>query len=164
MTKKTRAQLLQEIESLSIDPIWGCFTRAAMSLRWDEFTDSAVSVVYCDIDRMHDLNTRYGHAGVDERIKRVIAQVRHGDKSRKSDIVVSRWLNGDELVFILKSGNAQSFCERIHADFQSVGISVTMAHSPRVTDNPVDTINPLDEQVQQYKNVDLRGEIIALYK
>ena len=162
--KKTKGQLLQDIESLSIDPIWGCMTRAAMSLRWDEVTDSAVAVVYCDIDRMHDLNSHYGHAEVDNRIKGVIAKVRHGDKSRKSDIVVSRWLNGDELVFLLKSGSPQQFCERIQADFQAVGISVTMAHSPIITPSPTDTINPLDEQVTQYKNVDMRGEIIALYK
>ena len=163
MTKKTRAQLQADIEALSIDPIWNCFTRAAMSLRWDEFSDGAVSIVYCDIDDMHGLNSKYGHAGTDERIKGVIANVRHSG-SRKADIVVSRWLNGDELVFILKSGNAQSFCERIQADFAKVGIGLTMAHTPVITDNPVSTINPLDEQVTQYKNVDMRGEIIALYK
>lgn len=164
MTRKTKAQLLQEIETLSHDPIWGCYTRAALELRWNEFSKNAVSVVYADIDHMHDLNSKYSHAEVDKRIKGVIEHVRHTTGKRSGDTVASRWLNGDEVVFILHSGDAQLFCERIRASFQDVGISVTMAHTPKVTDSPFSTINPLDEQVNQYKNCDMRGEIIALYK
>jgi len=162
--RKTNAQLQREIDILSSDPIWGCYTRAALELRWNEFSKHAVAVVYADIDDMHGLNSKYGHAGTDKRIASVIANVRHDSESRFGDIVASRWLNGDELVFILKSGNGQAFCERIQADFQAVGINLTMAHTPKITDSPFDTINPLDEQVNQYKRLDLRGEIIALYK
>lgn|SRR5574341_10324 len=160
--KKTKTQLQREIDILSHDPIWGCYTRAALELRWDEFRKHAVAVVYADIDDMHSLNSKYGHSGTDKRIASVIENVRHGERGR--DIVASRYLNGDELVFILKSGNGQSFCERIQSDFLAVGIHLTMAHSPKVTDSPFDTINPLDEQVNQYKRLDLRGEIISLYK
>lgn len=162
--RKSKAQLQHEIDILSHDPIWECYTRAALELRWDEFRKNAVAVCYADIDDMHGLNSKYGHAGTDERISDVISNIRHDSESRYGDVVASRWLNGDELVFILKSGNAQQFCERIQADFAHVGIKLTMAHSPKVTGSPFDTINPLDEQVNQYKRLDLRGEIIALYK
>lgn len=162
--KKTRIQLQREIDILSHDPIWGCFTRAALELRWSEFSRHAVSVVYADIDDMHGLNSQYGHSGIDKRIASVIENVRHDSESRYGDIVASRWLNGDELVFILKSGNGQSFCERMQADFRAVGINLTMAHTPKITDSPFSTINVLDEQVNQYKRMNLRGEIIALYK
>ena len=160
----TKRELIDQIEKLSIDPIWGCYTRAACELRWTEFTKHAISVVYTDIDDMHGLNSQYGHAEVDRRIAQVIANTRHDSESRYGDIVASRWLNGDELVFILRSGNGQEFCERIQADFQAVGINCTMAHTTKIMSTPCETISPLDEQVNQYKRVDLRGEIISLVK
>lgn len=154
--KKTRQQLQDEINILAHDPIWGCYTRPACELYWNEFTTGAVAVVYMDIDHMHDLNAKYGHEGTDSRIRGVIANVRHGE--RGNDIVASRWLNGDELVFILKSGDPYAFCARMKHEFGKVGISVTQAFTFRIT-SPFETVSPLDEMVNEAKNKGLRGSI-----
>ena len=164
MKNYTKARLLADIEFLSTDKVWNTYTRSALELRWAEFTKNAVCVVYMDIDHMHDLNSKYGHSGTDNRIKEVIAKVRHTGKGRIGDIVASRWLNGDEVIFILNSGECELFCKRMQREFKRVGISVTMAYTNRITDNPFTTIDPCDTQVNQYKRVDMRGVIIPVYK
>lgn len=158
--KRTKKELERMIDELSIDPIWHCLTRAALSLRWNEVTRHAVSIVYCDIDDMHGLNAKYGHAGTDDRIRKVISNVRHDSVDRFGDIVASRWLNGDELVFILKSGEGQAFCERIQATMIDNGINGTFAWSNVLTDDPKETIGILDYKVQECKNHNVRGIIV----
>lgn len=159
--KQTKTELTRMIEQLSIDPVWKCYTRAALSLRWAELTSRAVSIVYCDIDDMHGLNAKYTHAGTDERISKIIANVRHDTADRYGDVVASRWLNGDELVFILGSGDGQDFCERMQSTMLDNGINGTFCHSNVITDSPEDTINVLDAKVQQSKNHNVRGVIIT---
>jgi GGDEF domain-containing protein len=149
------SELLAIIEKLSIDPIWECYTRPALEYRWQEFIMDATGIVYCDIDDMHGLNAQYTHAGTDARIKQVIHAIRH------EDIVASRWLNGDELVFILKSGDSKQFCERIRALFSTHGIRATFAHSKTLTTDAASTVNPLDNRVQESKNNGTRGVIIS---
>ena len=153
-SKLTKYELTQMINALSQDPIWNVYTRAALELRWNELTSEAVAIAYCDIDHMHDLNSKYGHKGTDDKIKQVIHAVRN------NDIVASRWLNGDELIFILKSGNPKNFCIRIMEEFDKVGISCTFSHSSWIFDNAQDTINPLDAKVQNSKNAGIRGIIV----
>lgn len=152
MTKKEMQEL---INKLSNDPIWTCYTRAALQERWNEFTQDACGIAYCDIDNMHGLNSKYGHAGVDNKIRRVISNVRNGD------IVASRWLNGDELVFIIKSGDIEAFCHRVQAELQAEGISGTWAFSEWITDDPKITIDPLDWKVNQSKNKGIRGVVLS---
>lgn len=159
---KNKKDLIRMIEELSHDPIWECYTRAALQLRWEEFTRHAIAVVYCDIDDMHGLNSKYTHAEVDRRIAKAILHVRHDSKSRHGDVVASRWLNGDELVFIIASGEAQAFCERIQATLLDAGINATFAHSYVVTEDPQETINPLDGKVNERKNKGQKGTITAM--
>lgn len=149
-----KSELLRMVEQLSIDPIWNCYTRAALELRWNEFSQDAVGIAYCDIDDMHGLNEQYGHDGTDQRILKVIESIRH------DDIVSSRWLNGDELVFILKSGDVKSFCIRLLAEFNGQGINATFSYSTWVLADARETISPLDAKVQRSKNHNVRGVIL----
>ncbi len=133
-----KAELEHMVEELSIDPIWKCYTRAALQLRWSEFSKNAVGIAYCDIDDMHGLNAKFGHSGTDNRIMFVIENI------RCDDIVASRWLNGNKLIFILE-----------------IGIRGTFAYSDTLTECPVDTINPLDTKVQRSKNLGKKGVILS---
>ena len=153
--KRTKAELESMIDKLSHDPIWKCYTRAALQLRWDEFSNGAVGIVYCDIDDMHGLNSKYGHTGTDARIREVIESI------RSEDIVASRWLNGDELVFLLHSGNPVLFCHRIQDEFGKHGIKGTFAWSEWVLTDAEETINPLDAMVQKSKNNGVRGVVLS---
>lgn len=157
---KSEAELTHIIERLSIDPIWKCYTRAALSVRWEELTANATSIVYCDIDDMHGLNAKYGHSGTDSRIRKVISSVRHDSIDRFGDVVASRWLNGDELVFILKSGEGRAFCERMQATMIDNGVNGTFAWSNVIADDPEETIGILDYKVQECKNHNVRGVIV----
>lgn len=142
------------IEKLSTDPIWNCLTRAALELRWKEFIANATAVIYCDIDHMHNANTLYGHDGVDSRISKVIAT------HRSSDVVASRFLNGDEIVFIIRSGNAKQFSERMLKTLQDNDMSGTFAYTYLIGDDCRTTISPLDSKVQLSKNNNIRGIVI----
>lgn len=150
-----KSELVKMVEELSIDPIWKCYTRAALQLRWTEFSKNAVGIAYCDIDDMHGLNAKYGHGGTDAKIMSVI------NKVRCDDIVSSRWLNGDELVFILKSGEAEAFCHRIQAEFNEMGIQGTFSFSNWILDDPNATIDPLDAKVQARKNKGIKGVVLS---
>lgn len=148
------SEYIAMIEKLSRDYIWDCFTRSALQIRWTELTADSVGIIYCDIDKMHDLNTLYGHDGVDKKIKSVIGKI------RKNDIIASRWLNGDELIFIAKSGDVKLFAKRILKELNRVGISATFSYSYKVGKSPEKTINPLDNKVQKSKNAGNRGIIL----
>jgi GGDEF domain-containing protein len=153
--KLTRVQLEERIEKLSQCPIWECYTRAAIELRWNELTQNARAVVYCDIDSMHRLNEKYNHSGVDKRIKTVLKKIRKTDS-----VIISRWLNGDELIFILNSGIPQEFINRLIELFHKVGIECTYSYTTNVKRNPYKTVNPLDSRVQNSKNKGNRGVIV----
>lgn len=155
-TKKlTRAELESRIEKLTHCKIWNTYTRAAIELLWNELTLNADSIVYCDIDNMHGLNAKYTHAGVDNKIKKVLAKIRKTDS-----VIVSRWLNGDELIFILNSGTPLEFINRLIALFQIEGIRCTYSYTKNVKENPYKTVNPLDSKVQKSKNKGIKGIVV----
>jgi GGDEF domain-containing protein len=151
----TKTEMQAMIERLSNDPIWSCYTRAALQERWEEFSNGAVGIAYCDIDDMHGLNSKHGHAGVDAMIRQVVGNIRH------DDVVISRWLNGDELVFIIKSGDVELFCHRIQSELNLHGINGTFAFSTWILDDPFTTINPLDAKVNRSKNNGVRGVVLS---
>ena len=160
--KLTRLQLETELKKLRIEnkklskcPIWECYTRAAIDSLWKELTENAESVVYCDIDNMHGLNAKYKHSGTDARIKKVLKKIRKTDS-----VIISRWLNGDELIFILNSGNPQQFINRLMVMFAEVGISCTYSYTTDVKQNSHRTVNPLDSKVQKSKNKGIKGIIV----
>lgn len=153
MTQNER-KLLNQIKKLSIDPIWNCLTRSALQIRWTELTQDATGLIYIDVDKMHDLNEKYTHAGVDKKIKTVLKNI------RQNDIISSRWLNGDEITLILKSGNPAEFSLRLIQEFKNVGIGITCAYTHEIKKSPEKTINPLDKKVQISKNNNVRGILV----
>lgn len=161
MRNMRKRELVDMVNALSVDPVWGCYTRAALELRWGEFSRNTVAVVYGDIDRVHALNRKYGHAGLDRIMTRLLHEIRHESRSRHGDIVASRYLNGDELVFLLGSGDAEEFCKRFQRDAYLYGIKITMSYTYTIKHSAFETVNPLDEAVQASKNAGKRGVIIG---
>lgn len=155
MKKLTRKELESQVEALSNCPIWECYTRAALTLRWNDLTQNADSIVYCDVDSMHELNKLYTHAGVDKKLRDVLKSIRKIDS-----VIISRWLNGDELIFILKSGNPVQFINRLQALLLQEGINATFSYTFDISGDSFESINPLDIKVQNAKNKNMRGRII----
>ena len=75
-------------------------------------------------------------------------------------MIVSRWLNGDELIFILNTGKVEEFINRIVKLFKECGISCTYSYTTNVKDNPYRTVNPLDSKVQKSKNKGIKGIVV----
>ena len=153
LSKMRKPELIACVQSMMVDKKWGCYTKDALITFWDDLSQNAVGIAYCDIDDMHSLNSRYGHTGTDNRIAFTIEQV------RSDDVVACRWCNGDELIFILKSGNSYEFCKRMQREFKELNIRATFACSDTVTEC-FDTIEPLDNKVQRSKNMNRKGVIL----
>lgn len=149
------------ITQLAIDTVFGCLTRQALEVLHKD--EEYSSLIFFDIDHMHDLNEQFGYEEVNNRIRHVLGNIRHGLDGRADDLVVSRWFAGDEFVILVKSGIAYGFAHRLMKDFKDVGISITcgITHSVIAGDFK-STVQPAADAVQKYKSWDLRGTITTI--
>ena len=152
MTTKNDMQAM--IEKLSYNQVFGCYTRQALDLRWDEFTKNAQAIIFLDIDNMHGLNEQYGYAGVDERINKSLAGC------RKSDIItVGQHYSGDEFCIIINNNESEGCAKRIQQNFNNNGLSVTIAIVTDIKNNLTETCKPAANKVQSAKKNNQRGTI-----
>lgn len=113
-------QLEQELAQAYHDPAWQINTRQAMERRLTQLTGARAAIVL-DVDRMHDANERFGHAGVDWRISRIFRSV------RQDDTCIGRWLQGDEVVVICDAAQSGELAIRLLVLFEMYGMSATIA-------------------------------------
>lgn len=111
-------QLQAELQLADRDAVWGVFTRRGLERRMPK-EDRGMAVVVFDIDRMHDANDRYGHAGVDERMT---VALRVTDQHP-----TGRWQHGDELVSFVPISDALGMALRVQAELIGQGLSATCA-------------------------------------
>lgn len=103
------------------DEKYGCLTKAGIQNVYVYAPET--SVIFLDIDGMHDLNKKYSYAGVDARIKASIAV-------RESDTVAGRWMSGDEIVFIVPTDDAEGLIARLQNSFAAQGLTAMYASAP----------------------------------
>lgn len=114
------ALLTAERDAAEFDSIWGIYKREGVERRMAHLR-TGMAVVVVDIDGMHDANTRYGHAGVDRRVTRVMCAV------RTDDTLAGRWQQGDELVIFCHQDDAIGLARRLLAEFRADDMSATAA-------------------------------------
>lgn len=149
------AQLEHELDAAYRDAAWGILTRAGVERRLRD-AGAGFDVVYGDIDRMHDCNTRYGHDGVDARI-RAAFQARLNDCR-----LAGRWLAGDEVVFLVPAGDGAGFAARLCAAFAAHGLSITVAVSRAVAGDYRAAIDTAQAQVETAKRQNRRGRVVEV--
>lgn len=113
------AQLRAELSTAHTDPIWGIASRQGIERRMQHCT-KGYAIVVGDLDYLHEANERYGHEGVDARVRAAL-QVRAGD------FYLGRWKRGDELIALVADDDAKGLAERLRAALQSQGLSATFA-------------------------------------
>jgi GGDEF domain-containing protein len=154
MTNEQRLQkeneaLRAEIEALKIHAPYGILSRAGLEYEKRNVVNNAQYAIFGDIDRMHELNKRYGYETVNGMIKEALT-LRHDDL-----LLTGLWFSGDELVFVVKS-NAQEFCERIGKSFNKFGMSITLAYAEIEDNNLNSAIDLASKMVQDSKESSAR--------
>lgn len=87
-------QLQEQIAQLSMDPVFGMWTRNAF-LQFSHIMPRGLRVVvFLDLDNLHQLNEQYGYENVNQRIRAIFSI-----PFRRSDLV-ARWFSGDEIVVL----------------------------------------------------------------
>jgi len=87
-------QLQEQIAQLSMDPVFGMWTRNAF-LQFSLIMPRGLRVVvFLDLDNLHQLNEQYGYENVNQRIRAIFSI-----PFRRSDLV-ARWFSGDEIVVL----------------------------------------------------------------
>jgi diguanylate cyclase (GGDEF)-like protein len=114
-------QARKQIQFLSQCPIFQCLTREGVDRHWQrvKHNHSKYSVLFLDIDFMHDANERYGWEGTNQRIAASLQEVRSSE-------LVGRWQRGDELIILTPNHEASRTAQRIMQAFQHNGLSITV--------------------------------------
>lgn len=87
-------QLQDQISQLSMDPVFGVWTRNAF-LQFSHVMPRGLRVVvFLDLDNLHKLNDQYGYDEINRRIKAIFSI-----PFRRSDLI-ARWFSGDEIVIL----------------------------------------------------------------
>ena len=100
--------LAAKLEELSWDSVFGMWTRTAFLQFCRIMPRGERTLVFIDLDKIHELNHAKGYAEVDRRVKAAFSI-----PMRSSDIV-ARWYSGDEIV-ILFDNDRESALQKLHA-------------------------------------------------
>jgi GGDEF domain-containing protein len=117
-------ELKARVRRFAWDPAFGMYTRAALLAMSGSELRGRKSVVFLDLDRVHELNLLYGYAEVDRRIRAAFSS-----NTRRSDMWAARWWSGDEVLLVLDCGVGQvtAVVERLAHSAQEQGLSFTHA-------------------------------------
>lgn len=147
--------LQRQVQQLSNDPAYGILTRPAIDFELARIHDAARSVVFMDVDGLHELNAIHGYEGMNGRIKRAV-------HVRAADVMLrARWWSGDEIIFVLAEGDPFAFCHRLKSACKSEGFTATFCHSPYSGDL-AHTVHACAAMVQRAKLDGRRDTITAL--
>jgi hypothetical protein len=117
--------LRHELQVALIDQTYGILTRLGGERTWRHLSTryAAFEVVFLDLDDLHRLNTEWGYAEVDRRIRSVL-------NFRQEDIVMARWYSGDEIIAIVPKGDGVGFSQRLLGSLQCQQLSATFGVVP----------------------------------
>jgi len=149
-----------QLEAMSWNDAYGCHTREGFQKQvWPKIASKAKWIIYLDIDNMNKLNERYGHSGVDARIKESLMNL------RESDVAAGQRYSGDEIfVCITEDGSREpvdqnAFCERLKETFIKNGVPATFAVVPVTSLNLMENLEPAVQIVEEAKKANGRGRI-----
>ncbi len=113
--------LTKKLAELSWDSVFGMWTRTAFLQFCRVMPRGLRTVVFIDLDRVHDLNESVGYAEVDRRVRAAFAI-----PLRSSDIV-GRWYSGDEIVILFDNDpeSARSKLAALELSAAAQGITFT---------------------------------------
>jgi hypothetical protein len=134
------------LEQLARDETYGCYSRQGLELvAWPRVAARAKFIIFADIDDMHSLNAEHGYAEVDRRIRKAL-QVRSGDIA-----ATGRYFSGDEIVWVISSGDPAGMINRLKTAFTKQGLSAVFAFAPVTSRKLSVNVNKAAVMVQEAK-------------
>jgi GGDEF domain-containing protein len=119
---------------------------------WPKIAAKAKHIIFADIDDMHSLNSTYGYAAVDRKIRNAL-KVRSGDVA-----AIGRWYSGDEIVWIISEGDPQGMVKRLSVGLEKQGLSAMFAIAPVTSKKLSENVTKAAEQVQAMKKQDKKRD------
>ncbi|MBD2771213.1 diguanylate cyclase domain-containing protein [Iningainema tapete] len=144
----------RSIKKLYQCPTFGCLTRQGIDAYWQSIKrKDNLSLVFLDIDNMHQLNSNLGYQEVDRRLNRIFSMVR-------KDEALGRWYSGDELVMLINRYEAMQAANRLKTALNAEGISATFGVVKAEGEYLYDVVKKASALVQTSKNKGIRGVIV----
>jgi hypothetical protein len=145
--------LRRELRVALVDKTYGILTRQGGERTWHHLSAryAAFEVVFLDLDDLHRLNTDWGYAEVDQRIRGVL-------NFRQEDIVMARWYSGDEIIAIVPKGDGVGFSQRLLNSLRKRELSATFGVVPALPEL-ADAVQRATQMVVAAKAEGRRGTI-----
>jgi GGDEF domain-containing protein len=148
------AELEAALAAAQIDSQFGILTRCGIDQRWHTRPPHADTILFFDIDRVHDHNAEWGYSETDRRIAAFLAEV--------NTPWVFRWFSGDEFGLLCPAGDAPGLVARVQARLAEQGMTATFGAAP-IRDNDLQaSMDQAAALVQAAKAQDRRGTISGL--
>lgn len=147
----SRNELEHVLNSLILDPAYGCLTRAGLDLYW-QLSSHPCQAIFFDLDNLHALNSQYGYAYVDTLINNSL-HLRSGNDGREADILtIARYMSGDEIVILIPlESDARAMIARLKISLAENGLSAMFAYGT-VENDLHSVLSELTQNVMQQKN------------
>jgi GGDEF domain-containing protein len=145
------AELEAALCTAQIDPQFAILTRRGIDQRWHARPAQADTVIFFDIDWVHEHNAQWGYGGTDRRIAAVLAQM--------GENWVFRWFSGDEFGLLCTAADAPGFAMRVQRLLRAQGMSATFGIAPLVDGDLPASVGRAAALVQAAKAQNRRGTI-----
>lgn len=151
MLRSRIAELEAALQIAQIDPQFEVLNRFGIDHRWHLRPPEADTVIFFDIDFIHDHNQQAGYANTDAHIRTVMSQVDH--------VWLFRWFSGDEFGLICAAADAQGFVTRVARLLKQEGMTATFGIAP-ITDGDLKaSMTRAASLVQAAKARGMRGTV-----
>ncbi|WP_196358215.1 diguanylate cyclase [Nodosilinea nodulosa] len=143
------------VDVLTTCPAYGVGTRQRLELLWARLRHGRYSVIFFDLDHIHQLNDELGYEAVDDRIRSALACFR---SSRGSNSLF-RWYSGDEIVVVCPTTDVEGAAVRLLQVIFDHELSATISVAPAQFDLKA-SVSIAAGRVQAAKAAGIRGQIV----
>lgn len=145
------SELETALQHAHTDPEFSVLTRPGIDHRWHQRPAEVDTVIFFDIDNIHDHNEHLGYANTDAHIRSVMSQVNH--------VWLFRWFSGDEFGLLCAAADAPGFASRVERLLKAEGMSATFGIAPIIDNDLKASMSMAASLVQEAKAKGMRGTI-----
>jgi GGDEF domain-containing protein len=143
------SELEVALEDAHKDPEFLILNRTGIDARWHRRPHDVDTVIFFDIDNIHNHNEQRGYADTDARIRTVMSQINH--------VWLFRWFSGDEFGLLCSALDAPGFAARVERLLQAEGMTATFGIAPIIDNNLKASMCRAAALVQAAKSKNMRG-------
>ena len=144
-------ELEAALEAGHIDVQFAILNRTGINQRWHRRPADADTVIFFDLDYIHDHNEQWGYSVTDDHIRAVMSQIDH--------FWVFRWYSGDEFGLLCAAPDATGFADRVERLLEEQGMTATFGIAPIIDGDLEKSMGKAASLVQDAKSKGLRGQV-----